>query len=547
MSISFDRMSGSSEHPPLSEKQARRLPARWSTALFWSAVALLVVAAVVMRLYRLDAPFDRDGYDEGVYWQSLRAMLAGNGLYHTVFYSQPPAFLLSLFPTFALFGGTLWSARFAVVLISLLAFVGAFLLGKALAGRLGILAALLLLAVNPFFLAESQIIQAEAPSVAFTFLAIGFAFLWWQRPDGWRGACCAALCGVTLVLSILSKLLCVSTLVPVALLLLARLWQIWRGQPGTNRKSWLPILAGILAALLTALALVLPFAGGTFRDFWESVVTFHQTAGRALPGTIIGNLHQMESVFFTPLAFVALYGTLAAFLRRDWRVLPLLAWLLVTLALLATFHPLFNHHLIVLEPPFIALAVLGAARPAAYKAGLASISDLPVRPEKLAPWISGLALGLVLLTSLLSLWQDVWYYRATNATDVSNAVLNLGQDFQSPLVASSGNPWQGDLRVASDLRQAIAPGQWVITDGQFIAGLADRDTPPALVDTSSVRITTGYVTLAQLEEAAANPRVHAVLFYTGRLVAQIPSFRAWVAQHFHLLHTYGPGQELWVR
>lgn len=520
--------------------------ARWSAPLFWGAVVLLLAAAVVLHLYHLDLPFDRDGYDEGVYWQSLRAMLAGNGLYHSIFYSQPPAFLLSTFPVFALFGDTLWSARFAIALVSLLAFPGALLLGKALAGRRGILCALLLLLVNPFFLAESQIIQAEALSVAFTFLAIGFAFLWWQRPDGWRGALLAGFCGVALVLSILCKLLCISTLVPIALLMFARVWQILRKQPNTSSRSWLPILTGIVCALLTALALVLPFVG-SFQDFWAGMVTFHRAAGQALPGTIMGNLHQMKTALFTPLALVAAYGALSALLRKDWRVLPLLFWLLTTLAMLITFHPLFNHHLIVLEPPFIALAVLGIARPAAYKAELATIEWLPLKPERLARWINGLALFLILATALLGLWQDVQYYNATNATQVSDAVLNLWQDLQPPQPATPGNPWQGDLRVASDLRQAITPDQWVITDAQFIAGLADRDTPPALVDTSTVRIKTGYLTLAQLEQIASNPRVHAVLFYTNRFVEQLPTFRAWVARHFHLLHTYGPGLELWVR
>ena len=522
---------------------------RWRPLLFWGAVVVLLGAAVIMRLYRLDAPFDRDGYDEGVYWQSLRAMQAGGSLYHTVFYSQPPAFLLTTFPLYVLFGGTLWSARFAIALISLLALPGAYLLGKSLAGRAGALTALLLLTINPFFLAESQIIQAEAPSVAFTFLAIGFAFQWWRQPEGRRGACWAALAGAALVVSILSKLLCISTLVPIVLLLLARIWQIWRGWPGTGRQSWLPILAGIGGALLAALALLLPFVG-SFQDFWRGVITFHQAAGKAMPGTTADNLYQMLPALLSPLALVAVYSIVAAFLRKDWLVLPLLAWLLVTLALLATFHPLFGHHLIALEPPLIALAVLGVAGHTSYKAVASGLSRPGFVPGKAAPWIVRVAGLLVLFTSLLGCWQDIQYYRATNATEVSSAVQSPWSGLQPRAFwGSSGaaNPWQAELRVANDLRHAITREQWVVTDAQFIAGLADRDTPPALVDTSRVRISTGYVTLAQLEQVASDPRVHAVLFYTDRLYDELPDFLVWVARHFHLLHDYGPGQELWVR
>jgi hypothetical protein len=120
--------------------------------------------------------------------------------------------------------------------------------------------------------------------------------------------------------------------------------------------------------------------------------------------------------------------------------------------------------------------------------------------------------------------------------------------YQNDNASAAGTINQQALRVASDLRKAVGPNQWVVTDSQFIAGLADRDTPPQLVDTSSVRLLTGFVTLSQLEQITLNPRVHAVLFYTGRL-AVIPSadYYNWVTEHFHLYKRYSDGQELWVR
>src|SRR5262249_40442524 len=130
--------------------------------LYWICLALLLVIAALMRFYLLGVPFDRDSYDEGVYWQSLRAMLGGQSLYHSIFHSQPPFFLLSAFPVFALSGGTLLGARLSIALISLGGFLGVYVLGKVLAGRVGSLAAMLLLLVSPLYLAESQTIQAEA-------------------------------------------------------------------------------------------------------------------------------------------------------------------------------------------------------------------------------------------------------------------------------------------------------------------------------------------------------------------------------------------------
>jgi hypothetical protein len=106
---------------------------------------------------------------------------------------------------------------------------------------------------------------------------------------------------------------------------------------------------------------------------------------------------------------------------------------------------------------------------------------------------------------------------------------------------------QQQNEIIKDLQAATQPDQFVVTDGQFIVALADRNTPPALVDTSSVRIGTNYVTYQQLVQAAEQPQVHAVLFYSGRLTREVPAFHAWVSQHFRLAKRYGGGKELWIK
>src|SRR5213079_3766145 len=90
--------------------KSRLLPStRQQTVLFWGVLVALLAIAFGMRLYHLGLPFDRDGYDEGVYWQTLRLMSAGNALYQHIFYSQPPFFMLSTFPGYILFGSSLVS------------------------------------------------------------------------------------------------------------------------------------------------------------------------------------------------------------------------------------------------------------------------------------------------------------------------------------------------------------------------------------------------------------------------------------------------------
>ena len=50
-------------------KQTQRYFSRLSI-VFWGVVLALVVIAIGMRLYHLGLPFDRDGYDEGVYFSA---------------------------------------------------------------------------------------------------------------------------------------------------------------------------------------------------------------------------------------------------------------------------------------------------------------------------------------------------------------------------------------------------------------------------------------------------------------------------------------------
>ena len=495
----------------------------WQSIVFWGVVLALIVISIGMRLYHLGLPFDRDGYDEGVYWQTLRSMSAGNILYQQIFYSQPPFFILSTFPGYILFGSSFWSARLGIALVSLLGLLGAFLLGKVLSGRLGAIAAMLLLIVNPLYLTQSQTIQAEVSSTALSLLSIGLAYLYWEHPEGTRGLFYAALTGIAITLSILCKLLSVSVFVPIALLIVARLWQIWHKQPGTRLIGLLPILVGITTCIVTFVVFLLPFSG-SYQAMLQDVITFHSTAAQIDSRSQQANLSTLQNALTSLLTLTAFFGMLAALLRRDWRVVPLIAWFFATLYLLWHQVPLFQHHLIALTPPLIALTVIGIGNQSLQSKETAS----NVMP-KVTPYFTWIAITLIITTALFNIQQDRLYYRTAMAKSASEFT-------------------QLESKVAADLRLATNPNQLVVTDAQFIAGLADRTTPPALVDTSAVRITSNYLTLSQLESATSQPQVHAVLFFTGRFyLSNVAGYHAWVAQHFHLLHNYGAGRELWVR
>lgn len=479
-------------------------------------VSALFVLAGWMRWHTLAVPFDRDSYDEGVYWQSLRSLAQGHTLYGQIFYSQPPAFLLSVYPIYLLFGQSILAARIGIALLSLCGLPGALFVGKVLRGNVGALLALLLLIVNPLYLAESQTLQADAPSIALMLLALGLAYLWWKHPAGLAGYALAMLTGTLLALSILSKLFGLADLVPIGLLMLAHLWRI-RQLPAEKRfAAGGSLLALSGACLLTGLCFLLSFSG-SFSSLWDQVITFHTAARASTTSAMVDNLPILWQALATPLGVFALYGTLVSLARRDWRVLPLLAWFLAIFYLLFQQLPLLRHHLVTLVPPLVLLAAM-------------SFGPFPIiRASSRLQHYVGKSIAII------ALCMAIVYF-----------VPMIGSTYHGVQQQANGVDTQMSLQVVRDLDAVTRPDQLVITDAQFLVAEGNRNTPPQLVDTSFVRIQSGYLSDEQLIEISKQSSVHAVLFYTGRL-HQMQGFYHWTSLHFQEIHDYGNGRELWVK
>ena len=54
-----------------------------------------------------------------------------------------------------------------------------------------------------------------------------------------------------------------------------------------------------------------------------------------------------------------LVAIILAVRQREWGLVPLAAWLTLTLLLLLFYHPLFEHHVVLLAPPLALLAAAG--------------------------------------------------------------------------------------------------------------------------------------------------------------------------------------------
>lgn len=494
-------------------------------------MAMVLVVALLLRLWPIGG-YSTD-YDEGVYWQSLRTLAQGHVLFSQIFSSQPPFFLLSLYPFYILFGQTLVAARLGIVIYSLIGIVALYFAARAIAGPWAGVVAAALLAVDPFYLTESYTLQAEIPALVFEIACVAFAATAIRRSGRWRRIF-ACLSGVMLGLGVMTKLFDVVAFVPAVLYLAEPVYQAFAGEDGrlcrptalevwTYGRAALPDIALFVAGMLVPCVLVaIPFAGH-LGDFYEQAVRFHLAAGHAVNR---GLSYNMKLLLKAPTEYLLILLAVAAVVlgawRRDWRIVPPLTWAALSFVLLLQQQPLFEHHRVLLSPPFALLGslviplIVSVARDASLLQG-------DKRAAVVSPRVARIAMVYVALVTLVSLGVGMF-----NVRDAARPI--------------SETQWQ----MAVALRAETLPQDQIVTDDQYIAGLADRTVVPELVDTSQVRIASGYLTAQQLESVITKADARVILFASGRFDS-VPGFREWVRENYIQAIDFGDGRALYIR
>ena len=422
-------------------------------------------------------------YDEGVYWQSIRAMVRGEPLFRSVFASQPPAFYYALLP-FYLVSHSLTALRLTVLCFALIGIAAIYIAGRMLGGPAAGLVAAVLLLSSPLYIQEAAIVQADMPAVAVMVVAVALVIAATRR-QGQIAVIFAILAGVVFAIALGMKLFAAVAVVPMLFYLL------------TPRRQPLRLIASFAGATLVGLVIILVPAYGSAGIAYEQLVSSHLLAGRASQAGIGANLEQMTHLRELPLIALALASALIAIVRRDERVLAPLGWAIAAIVAILTYQPLFPHHLLLLSPALALTASIGFGSFTAWRPALTRIATLLVTLAVAA----GLVVGF--------------------------------RDAQRSFI-----PNGHDAGLAKALRSLSRPEDYVISDSPFAVSLADRDIPGPLVDTSHQRIAAGLLTVADLDAARDYYGVKLVLTDGGRLKS-VPGFSEWLATHYRLAATIG--------
>src|SRR5919204_4822139 len=320
-----------------------------SPGLTWAVVVIVCIGFVIAGIMVLDVRI-RD-YDEGVYWQSLRAMARGEPLFSSVFASQPPGFYYVLLPLY-LIGHSLASLRLTVLVLAFLGLAATYLVGRLIAGPFAGVIALLLAATSPLYVHQAALVQADGPSVAASMIAVALSLLA-VRWGGRASMAAAALTGLAFAFAVGMKLLGAVTVIPIVVVFL--------GAPRARARLLAVAGAGCVLGAMLVLIPVIASPGAAFND----LVLSHVQAGQASKQNLGDNLRLLFLHREGPLEALALIGVVVAVLRQDRSIVMPVAWAGASILAVLFYHPLFAHHVVMLSLTLALTAAVGLSSGAA--------------------------------------------------------------------------------------------------------------------------------------------------------------------------------------
>jgi len=243
-------------HSPLFIVHCSLFIAHWE----WVALALILLVAAFLRLYRLDSIPPGLTHDEAGHGHDAVAILHGSRpIYEAVGYGREPLYDYWVAGLMALAGPTSRVLRFSSVPLGLMTLLATFAWTRLAFDRPTALAATALQAASFWSLSTSR--QALRSGLLPALFTLAVYFYWRSvyepvtsstdqtrdRPGRWHMGVVALLVGATLYTYIPARILWVTF--PIFLAYLALF------QPATFRRAWLPTLLAVLIGLLLAVPL----------------------------------------------------------------------------------------------------------------------------------------------------------------------------------------------------------------------------------------------------------------------------------------------------
>ncbi len=510
-------------------------PSLRSSYYFLAILVLIVASYFVWQVNNLGG--QTWNYDEGVWAMEARLLNQGYKLYQEIFLPAPPLFVVAIAIGFKLFGESMETARLISLILASTGLLAVGLIGRHIYGWGAGIVAVILLAIAPDFYLYSRVHNGTLASLSIFMWSILFGLYYYSSGKArWL-----YLAGLLAAVSLLLKF------VPFFLLPVLGFTIVLRHfTSGQNRAQQLkslaldfarvaaPFLAAVLVCLILfdARALVsqvfLHYLSGyqgmetadlvlpidLLPPLFLSIVKMLISQGALhWPPAIRGNVSYIL-VNCPGLTLLGLFGIYQLRHKASYMIFACF-WLLSTVLMAFIYKPMFSHLYAIYLYPLSLLAGISVAR------FVRLIADLARSKPSWA----------ILETAVLTLLIAVYLY---GLVYVFNYIrLN---------VRAPENP---HVTEAIDIvRQSTSKSDWVISDLQSIAFSADRNVPPPLAETSSMRFKNQGLTLKQMKQWTTeySPKIIVI----GRVLRDVSKYDDWLEKSYSVIYDSRERQRLLI-
>ncbi len=423
-----------------------------------TAIFLLVIFFTQFKL--LSHPVNDN--DEGIYLTSFLLVDKGNPAYKKTYFSQPPGFLLSVYPGFALFGKSLKSARFTIGIWSLIGLVAILWVSYELKNKWAGLLAISLLYLIPSYYNQTITFQSDILVSTFSLLSLAtlIRFAKSTRPPWF------IISVFMLNLAFWTKF--DVTLIPSFIMAIFLLFK--------EKKISIKNVVNLIVVFFTVslgffIFLILPF--GIKEVFNNAILLRFQATATSSTSFLLFNYLKKDII----LSVIILGSLILSFFNKNKLNFSLkitFLWSIFVFNLFIFYRPLFPHHLVILAVPIVLL--------------FSQLVDLNFSNKKIFKL-------LIIIIVIISL---------------SNRI-NIMIKTSSKLI----NDQQQDA--IEIIKKYTSIDDIVVSDEEILNGLSGRLPPPELSDISYVRIRSNNLTSENFSKIIRTYKPKLIIPWNGRL------------------------------
>lgn len=428
--------------------------------------------------------------DEGIYLTSFLLLDRGSQAYKETFFSQPPGFLLSVYPGFMLFGKTLQSARFTIGIWSLIGLLAILWISFELKNRWAGLLAISLLFLIPSYYNQTLTFQSDILISTFSLLSLAALIrfgkslrLFWF-----------IILVLFLNLAFWTKL--DITFFPSFIVTLYFLYQ--------KKKISIQSIINLIILFFVVsfgffILLILPF--GIKDVFYNSIFLRFQAAAHSSSSFLLLDYFKRDIV----LSLIILGSLILSIFKKnkfDYPLKIIFLWGIFVLTIFIFYRPLFPHHLVMLTVPMVLL--------------FSQLVNLCFNNKKFYKYT-------VLILLIIALANRIYITIKT-----PSRLINNQQQYAVDIIKKYTN--------LNDV---------IVSDEEILNGLSGRLPPPALSDVSQVRINSNNLTVEELKQIIISYKPKLIIPWNGRLES-ISNFKD-ILIDYRILTTISDSKNIYIR